>query len=277
MPTDYPGSLDSFTNPTDADTLDDPPHHLQHTDINDAMEAVQGELGLNPRGAFATVRARLDAIDARLSLLDVVYFTSSGFFEKGDYPGIVAVMVECQGGGAGGSGLSTAVSTGGVGGGGGGGGYAKSLVLVSDLAVSEAVTVGNGGNGGASGGDNPGAAGGDSIFDTISGEVRGMGGSPSQIYATGDRQGGLGGDGVGDLVIPGGAGNGPTNRGLGWGGGSHLGAGARPSPLSGNFWPGQNGRPYGGGGSGANVNAGQTAAGGDGAPGIVIVTVYGAQ
>ena len=60
MPTVYPGALDSFVNPTDTDTLDTPPHDGQHTDSNDAMEAVQAELGLNPRGAFATVRARLD-------------------------------------------------------------------------------------------------------------------------------------------------------------------------------------------------------------------------
>jgi hypothetical protein len=51
-PTNYPGSLDSFTNPTGADDLDDSiggrTHADMHADINDAMEAVQTALG-SPR------------------------------------------------------------------------------------------------------------------------------------------------------------------------------------------------------------------------------------
>ncbi len=62
MPTVYPGAIDSFVNPTDTDTLASPPHDGQHADANDAVEAVEAELGINPRGAFATVRARLDDV-----------------------------------------------------------------------------------------------------------------------------------------------------------------------------------------------------------------------
>jgi hypothetical protein len=63
MATNYPGSLDNFTNPTASDTLDSVtvPHASQHTDINDAVEAIEGELGTNPKGTFATVKARLEA------------------------------------------------------------------------------------------------------------------------------------------------------------------------------------------------------------------------
>ena len=60
---DYPGQIDSFVNPTDSDTLDDPPHDAQHADVNNAIVAVQNELGINPRGSDATVRARLDNIE----------------------------------------------------------------------------------------------------------------------------------------------------------------------------------------------------------------------
>jgi hypothetical protein len=42
--TNFPSSIDAFTNPTSADTLDNPPHDQQHADINDAMEAVQTSL-----------------------------------------------------------------------------------------------------------------------------------------------------------------------------------------------------------------------------------------
>lgn len=45
MATNYPTSIDSFTNPTSGDTLDSPSHAAQHTNINDAMVAVQTRLG----------------------------------------------------------------------------------------------------------------------------------------------------------------------------------------------------------------------------------------
>ena len=65
MPTSYPGSLDNFTNPTGTDQTDSVtvPHATQHADLNDAVEAVQAELGTTPSGSSATVKARLDATD----------------------------------------------------------------------------------------------------------------------------------------------------------------------------------------------------------------------
>ena len=45
MATNFPGSLDSFTNPTSGSTLDSPSHAAQHANINDAVEAVQLKLG----------------------------------------------------------------------------------------------------------------------------------------------------------------------------------------------------------------------------------------
>lgn len=61
MTTNYPGGYDSFDDP--GTNLDNPPHDQLHIDLNDAVEAVQAELGLNPRGSFSTVRARLEAHD----------------------------------------------------------------------------------------------------------------------------------------------------------------------------------------------------------------------
>jgi hypothetical protein len=45
MATNFPTSIDSFTNPSSGDTLDSPSHAAQHTNINDAMVAVQTRLG----------------------------------------------------------------------------------------------------------------------------------------------------------------------------------------------------------------------------------------
>lgn len=69
MPTSYPGGLDNFTNPTASDQLDSAtvPHASQHANLNDAVEAIEGELGTNPKGAKATVKARLDDVDTAIS------------------------------------------------------------------------------------------------------------------------------------------------------------------------------------------------------------------
>ena len=46
MATNYPGSLDAFVNPASGNTLDSPSHSLQHSDINDAVEAIETKLGV---------------------------------------------------------------------------------------------------------------------------------------------------------------------------------------------------------------------------------------
>lgn len=64
MPSSYPGSFDSLTNPVSTDPLNSPAHAGQHTNANDAIEAIETTLGVNPQGAFATVAARMSAVDA---------------------------------------------------------------------------------------------------------------------------------------------------------------------------------------------------------------------
>jgi hypothetical protein len=61
----YPGALDDFTNPTATDSLNDPtvPHATQHADANDAIEAIQATLGIDPQGTEATVDARIGALE----------------------------------------------------------------------------------------------------------------------------------------------------------------------------------------------------------------------
>ena len=59
----YPGAIDALTNPTSTDTLASVPHAAQHANANDAIVAIETELGTNPKGASATVKARLDSIN----------------------------------------------------------------------------------------------------------------------------------------------------------------------------------------------------------------------
>ena len=44
--TQFPTSLDSFTNPTTNDFLNSPNHVSQHSDLNDAVEALEAKLGI---------------------------------------------------------------------------------------------------------------------------------------------------------------------------------------------------------------------------------------
>jgi hypothetical protein len=70
MATAYPGAIDNFTNPTSSDTLNSVtvPHATQHADINDAVEAIETTLGIDPQGGSATVVARLNANDTAVGL-----------------------------------------------------------------------------------------------------------------------------------------------------------------------------------------------------------------
>lgn len=63
MASNYPAALDSLSNPASGDALSTG-HAAQHGNVNDAVEAIEGELGTDPAGASATVKARFEAIEA---------------------------------------------------------------------------------------------------------------------------------------------------------------------------------------------------------------------
>jgi hypothetical protein len=69
MASSFPGGLDNFTNPSASDTLDSAtvPHATQHANANDAIEAIESTLGVNPQGSSATVVARLTALDSTVA------------------------------------------------------------------------------------------------------------------------------------------------------------------------------------------------------------------
>ena len=85
MPAAYPGAIASFTTKQDnVDTI-----FADHVnDLQDEMVAVQNELGTDPAGAFATVKARLDDLDTSKSETthdhDSAYATKSTLTTKGD-------------------------------------------------------------------------------------------------------------------------------------------------------------------------------------------------
>lgn len=68
MASSYPGGLDSFTNPTAGNPQNSPSHSAQHANANDAIEAIQAELGLTPSGGFDDVADRIQSMS--ISALD---------------------------------------------------------------------------------------------------------------------------------------------------------------------------------------------------------------
>lgn len=69
MATNYPNSLDILINPTVNDALNSAtvPHAKQHADVNDAVEAVQTVLGLNPAGSHLTIKDRIVQAELNIS------------------------------------------------------------------------------------------------------------------------------------------------------------------------------------------------------------------
>lgn len=73
MATNFPTSLDAFTNPTSSDTLDNPPHDQQHADVNDAVEALQAKVGVNGSAVTTSLDYRVAVVEQALSGRNIVY------------------------------------------------------------------------------------------------------------------------------------------------------------------------------------------------------------
>lgn len=62
MATNFPTSLDNFTNPTSTDTMDSVtvPHATQHSNINDAVEALEAKVGINSSAVVTSIDYKLN-------------------------------------------------------------------------------------------------------------------------------------------------------------------------------------------------------------------------
>lgn len=85
MPTNYPANLDTW--PTIGPLLSSTPHSDVHEDLQDAIEAIQTELGTNPSGASATVRDRIAATAVQASLSQESYPNTAALPGSGDFLG----------------------------------------------------------------------------------------------------------------------------------------------------------------------------------------------
>lgn len=62
MASTYPDTLDAFATNRANGTSMSTTHPDDHNNANDALNKIEAELGTTPSGAYATVKARLDAI-----------------------------------------------------------------------------------------------------------------------------------------------------------------------------------------------------------------------
>lgn len=62
----YPGALDNFSTTRTDDTQMATNHPNDHDNANDALNKIEAELGVNPKGNFATVNARLAKPDVEV-------------------------------------------------------------------------------------------------------------------------------------------------------------------------------------------------------------------
>lgn len=65
MPTNFPGAIDNFTNPTPADDLNTPTvlHSDQHANTNDAVEALEAWIGISGSSVSASIAYRLAQLE----------------------------------------------------------------------------------------------------------------------------------------------------------------------------------------------------------------------
>lgn len=225
-----------------------------------------------------TIRNAINNI--QFTSVNIVTFTASGTYTPP--ANLLWAQVECVGGGGGSAGvpapgsIQCIVSSSG-----GSGGYAKKMFSRSSLTPNVAVTIGAGGAGGAAGA-NPGNPGGNTTFQGVS-AGGGQQGAAGTIGASSFVNGGAGGTATGgDFNLAGGTGA-AANLFITASQVTTQNAPASTASIysSGNEFPvdglGANGALYGGGASGVNRwNPGGTgsAAGRNGASGIVIITEY---
>ena len=100
MATSFPSSLDSFTNPVSSDTLSSPSHAGQHTDLNDAVAALQSKVGIDSSADTSSLEYRIAQLEAAGSpIVKVAAFTSSGTWTVP--AGVTYAVAHIRGGGGG--------------------------------------------------------------------------------------------------------------------------------------------------------------------------------
>jgi len=79
MATNFPSSLDAFTNPSSTDALDSVsvPHATQHSDLNDAVEALQAKVGVDGSAVTSSHDYKIAQLESAASPSSVLVHTET--------------------------------------------------------------------------------------------------------------------------------------------------------------------------------------------------------
>ena len=64
MATNYPNSLDTLTNPSGTDSLSSPSHAQQHSNANDAIEALEAKVGVTGSAVTTSLDYRVSTLES---------------------------------------------------------------------------------------------------------------------------------------------------------------------------------------------------------------------
>jgi len=78
MATNFPTSLDSLTNPTASDSMETVSHSSQHTNANDAIEALQAKVGINGSSDVDSLDYKVTQINTSLGDISTALDTING-------------------------------------------------------------------------------------------------------------------------------------------------------------------------------------------------------
>jgi len=86
MAINYPTSLDTFTNPTSSDAMNSVtvPHATQHSDLNDAVEALEAKVGVNSSAVATSHDYKITDLDSRVTTLENAEIPDTIIDAKGD-------------------------------------------------------------------------------------------------------------------------------------------------------------------------------------------------
>jgi len=260
---------------------------VQHTDGTVVAELYKVTLGAGDALEYTDQAGfgggRVPAPPPPPNFPKIVVLTSSGTYTP--TANMTHCFIECiGGGGGGGGGTGNYAGTYFGGGGGGSGSYSRKFATAANVGASQPITIGAAGVGGAYSTTAPGTNGGTTSLGSLCIALGGGGGAPGG-QTQGGGQGGAGGaPGTGDIIAAGAPGemgeyrNAPGTIDVGragGGGSSYYGGGGVPTSSASSGSPGAAGRNYGSGGSGGSVaNAGVGVFGGNGSPGVVVVTEF---
>ncbi len=86
MPTNFPTTLDNFTNPTSSDAMNSVtvPHAAQHANLNDAVEALEAKVGVNSSAVTTTLDYKVTDLVSRVGVLENAEIPDTIIDAKGD-------------------------------------------------------------------------------------------------------------------------------------------------------------------------------------------------